>query len=201
MEHLRAAKPIPPAIFTVWPPHCLFSDDPHQPDDLYDPLEGRWMWRNSCGIGAGLSVIRLLTFWQDAKDLVSDRYPSADAVMRDYGWPCRAPLPPSSVGRSTTHPIHPTQPPALHQGAAQLLVDPSLPVQLGQIPLTFPRNLLLVGRGGAVCILWSIRAAGYGGGHQSQWRTLASGGLDDCIRLWSLTTGELLQTLTGHTNH
>ena len=32
-------------------------------------------------------------------------------------------------------------------------------------------------------------------------QTIASGNLDNTIRLWDITTGKLIKTLVGHTNH
>ncbi|MGA7937402.1 MAG: serine/threonine-protein kinase, partial [Kovacikia sp.] len=84
MEQLRSGKAYPASDIYSLGATCIYLMTQTKPDDLYDPLEGRWMWQellNHKGRKLSEPITRILD--RMLKDLLNDRYPSASDVMRD----------------------------------------------------------------------------------------------------------------------
>ncbi|MGI0488623.1 protein kinase domain-containing protein, partial [Pantanalinema rosaneae CENA516] len=84
MEQIRSGRAFPASDIYSLGATCLFLMTQTKPDDLYDPLEGRWLWRERLQQRGGKisePIAQILD--KMLKDLVSERYQSADAVMRD----------------------------------------------------------------------------------------------------------------------
>ncbi|MBM0742520.1 protein kinase [Phormidium sp. CLA17] len=221
MEQLRGGKAYPASDIYSLAATCIFLMTHVKPDDLYDPMEGRWLWRDRLRQqGGNISNVIAQILDKMLKDLVSERYPSADAVMRDLRSALSRPTAASasSLGIASSQPSHPlfskptSSPPSAQSGNAPL--SPSTPAtpsgQFRSQPgaavskpnvsagrLSAPHS----GSQGNRC-LYSFT------GH-SRWvmavcispdsQSVISGGLDDAIRIWNLETGSLMQTLKSHT--
>jgi WD40 repeat protein len=203
IEQLRSGKAYPASDLYSLAATCVFLMTQTRPEDLYDPLRGQWMWREKLQQRGG-KVSDAIGHILDTmlKDLVSERYSSADAVMRDLRRALSQPTAQvAGVGAASTTPSKPISPPPApplsNPPAAQKAIslsNPPAPVAAGS-PSKPPVS------GGDRRCLYSLT------GH-SRWvmavaisldgRLLASGGLDDLIKVWDLETGELLRTLTGH---
>ncbi|HEY9647940.1 MAG TPA: serine/threonine-protein kinase, partial [Chroococcidiopsis sp.] len=84
MEQFRGGRAFPASDLYSLGATCLHLLTEMKPDTLYDPMEGRWIWREH------LQEKEILVSDQLAHildmmlaDLVSERYQSADEVMRD----------------------------------------------------------------------------------------------------------------------
>ncbi|MBL1174615.1 protein kinase domain-containing protein [Pantanalinema sp. GBBB05] len=226
MEQIRSGRAFPASDIYSLGATCIFLMTQTKPDDLYDPLEGRWLWRDRLMQRGGKiseSIAQILD--KMLKDLVSERYQSADAVMRDLRQALSRPPatsnpsmfsgvtaspptfhPPSSTYSSPPYSRPPAPPPSnppiptSGQGAAAPRVSGgaqvphvgnSIPPSKPPIPTTQDRRCLHTLAGHS---RWVMAVAISPNG-----QLVASGGLDDVIKLWNLTTGELITTLTGHT--
>lgn len=222
MEQLRGGKAYPASDIYSLGATCIYLLTQTKPDDLYDPLEGRWLWRERLMQQGGTisdAIAHILN--KMLKDLVSERYQSADAVMRDLRLALSRPVgaasapgvgaaPPSlsspRMSQTTSSPL--PKPSAPTSGQAQGSGNSGVSAPRSSRPfLSAPRvssppsNPPVSGSQGRRCLLTLT-------GH-SRWVTavaispdgqrVASGGLDDAIKVWDLTTGELLLTLKGHT--
>ncbi|MEX0268301.1 protein kinase [Leptolyngbyaceae cyanobacterium UHCC 1019] len=219
MEQLRGGKAYPASDIYSLAATCIFLMTHVKPDDLYDPMEGRWLWRDRLyqqGGNISNAIAQILD--KMLKDLVSERYPSADAVMRDLrsalSRPSAGALPSSAnpsasqshqptssptAGQSRSTPLAPVASPSAPSGQVRsqsggaAISKPSVPAgRISPPPSSGPGNRCLYTLTGhsrwvmAVCI-------------SPDGQSVASGGLDDAIRVWNLETGSLIQTLKGHT--
>ncbi|MDX2231299.1 MAG: serine/threonine-protein kinase [Leptolyngbyaceae cyanobacterium bins.349] len=220
MEQLRGGKAYPASDIYSLGATCIYLLTQTKPDDLYDPLAGRWLWRERLlqqGGSISDSIAQILN--KMLKDLVSERYQSADAVMRDLRMALSRPLGTGartgamsaahpSFPPATSRPISaaPSQPPSAPPSGRSLHSGGATSSQ-SQRPISAPRGPNPVsgppisGSSNRRCLLTLT-------GH-SRWVTavavspdgkrLASAGLDDAIKIWNLDSGELLLTLRGHT--
>ena len=216
IEQLRSGKAYPASDLYSLGATCVYLLTQVRPEDLYDPLAGRWLWREhltkrGTGISDGIGNIldKML------KDLVSERYQSSDEVMHDL----RLALSLPAVHASS--PLHPqagrtsvTQPPTpsanlssdANQRSSQNapvplstpVSNPVLPANPASPPSRPPisasssfRTCLHTLRGHSSWVM----AVAISPNHQ----TVFSGGLDNRIIAWDLATGALKQTLIGHT--
>ncbi|MBF2076337.1 MAG: protein kinase [Synechococcales cyanobacterium C42_A2020_086] len=85
MEQFRGGKAYPASDLYSLGATCLHLMTETRPDHLYDPLNGRWIWREYLWKEKGMQVSDQLAHILDhlLKDLVSERYQSTDEVMRD----------------------------------------------------------------------------------------------------------------------
>lgn len=85
MEQFRGGKAFPASDLYSLGATCLHLMTQMRPDNLYDPLNGRWIWREYLLNKQGRAVSEQLAHILEhlLKDLVGDRYQSADEVMRD----------------------------------------------------------------------------------------------------------------------
>ncbi|BAS57655.1 serine/threonine protein kinase with WD-40 repeats [Leptolyngbya boryana NIES-2135] len=213
IEQLRNGKAYPASDLYSLGATCLYLLTQVRPEDLHDPLSGKWLWRErlaSHGGGISENIGQILD--RMLKDLVSERYQTADEVMHDLRMALSKPAvgaaPQTSIpsrGRSIhlsaiAYPA--TQPPAdlpsplsAPQRVSTPPPPPSLPLSATRhsgIPKPQPRKCFYTLTGHTS---WVVSLA-----ISPDRRTLVSGSLDDRIMLWDLTTGERLGTLTGHKN-
>ena len=219
MEQLRGGKAYPASDIYSLATTCIFLMTHVKPDDLYDPMEGRWLWRDRLhqqGNSISNAIAQILD--KMLKDLVSERYPSADAVMRDL----RSALSRPSAGSPTTASSNSSQTPPT---SSPLTSSPSSSQPRSTPPISGSPPVALSGQSRSQSSAaskpnvsagrLSTPPSGQGNrclytltGH-SRWvmavcispdgHSVISGGLDNAIRVWNLETGSLMQTLKAHT--
>ncbi len=209
IEQLRNGQAYPASDFYSLGATCVYLLTQIRPEDLYDPLAGHWLWREKLAQrGAAISDRIGQMLDKMLKDLVNDRYQTADEAMRDLRAALSTPAFASSQGssRSASAPGM-TQPPTSgsprDSGAKPSGEPPSGSPQTPISQPSFPRgNVQSSSKSRQIrkCLhtltghsSWVVAIA-----LSSDARMLVSGGLDDRIMLWDLTTGERLGILTGH---
>ena len=251
IEQLRSGKAYPSSDIYSLGATCLFLMTQIKPEDLYDPLEGRWLWRERLGEkGRTISEPIAQILNKMLKDLVSERYPSADAVMKDLRTALSRPpiaantnpvaqssaaatasRPPASrqplsqpnpgqpnSGQPNSGQPRPGQPRPGQPNPGQPLSQPLSQPMAGQAHVSQARASSQPRVSGEAAAKPPLSRQPVSGSQQwhclhtltghSRWvtavaispdtQTIASGGLDDSIKLWERSTGALLQTLTGH---
>jgi WD40 repeat protein len=85
IEQLRNGKAYPASDIYSLGVTCLYLLTRTKPEELYDPLRGRWLWQEKLGQIAGGGMTPGIGLMLDTmvKDLVAERYQSASAAMRD----------------------------------------------------------------------------------------------------------------------
>ncbi len=211
IEQLRSGKAYPASDIYSLGATCLFLMTQIKPEDLYDPLEGRWLWRDRLSEkGRTISEPIAQILDKMLKDLVSERYASADAVMKDLRTALsRSPI---AASRNPVAPPTASAPPAPSVASnSPVSRSPISQPNVSKPPSNQPRvsgaptSRAPVSRQPASAQTWHCLHTLTG---HSRWvtavaispdaQTIASGGLDDSIKIWERTTGSLLQTLTGH---
>jgi len=230
MEQFRGGKAYPASDLYSLGATCLHLMTETRPDSLYDPLNGQWFWREYLQQKKGVTVSDQLAHILDylLKDLVNERYQSADEVMRDLNAdsflpavqqpsssPPPPPLPsygelprsrPHSQGQPTSKP--PTSKPPNSKPPTSK--PPTSKPPTSNSPSSSPLSARPTSEASASKPVVSSRGSRCLHtltGHSS-WVTcvvpspntpaFASSSLDDTIRVWNLNTGEPLLTMTGH---
>lgn len=206
MEQIRSGKAYPASDLYSLAATCIYLLTQVSPEDLYDPMAGQWIWRQrlqSRGGQISEPIARILD--RMLKDLVSERYQSADAVMRDLRAVFARPASgvPQAAGRAAGIPASkpPSRPPTGPGNSSPPAPGPGGQApNSGMPPTPSPAPPPTSGPPRQGC-LHTLQ------GH-SRWvtsvvispdgQTIASSGLDTTIKLWHLETGELRDTLTGH---
>lgn len=184
LEQMRSGKAFPASDIYSLGVTCLHLLTNINPERLYDPLQG-WTWREQLtkqGKTIGNRLGQVLD--KMVQDMVRDRYQSVDEVLRDLDF-----SPPISAPAPSPPPPLGTRPQKTQNLAS---------VSAATVPLSVSKPKSRGWR----CI-HTLK------GHTS-WVTsvaissnnlvVASGSLDDTIKVWNLQTGELLGTLFGHLN-
>jgi WD40 repeat protein/tRNA A-37 threonylcarbamoyl transferase component Bud32 len=190
LEQFRGGRAYPASDLYSLGATCLNLLTQTKPDSLYDPLNGQWVWRDyllRMGVNVSNNLARVLD--KMLRDLVNERYQSAEEVLRDLNsvpfTPTATPISSgvsSANGARLPHTPRPASSPPLTSSPL-----PSKPRSGGQLG----DNCLRVLTGHSS---WVMSVAL---GLTAQ--TVASSSLDDTVKVWNLHTGELLLTLTGHT--
>jgi WD40 repeat protein len=156
-------------------------------DELFDPLEGRWLWREPLR-KAGRSVSAQLGQVLDRmlKESVKERSQSATEVLAD--------LTAVSSRRQSAAPVATQALPATLPPVTPVLVTPASNLLRRGAPHVAPKTWkcshTLTGHSRSVN---SVAISPDG-------RLLASGSADKTVKLWNTGTGEHLLTFTGHTD-
>jgi WD40 repeat protein len=208
MEQFRGGRAYPASDIYSLGATCLHLMSETKPDNLYDPLNGRWIWREYL-LERGRVVSDQLAgiFDQMLKDLVGERYQSADEVMRDLNAD-------SFMPSRLSNPIAfaPTSTPAVSSFRSSTSKQPLAQSSPSPAPIARPSV------SNPPTSRSSSRSSGSHSGDRrclhtltghSSWVTgvavnsstqqIASSSLDDTVKVWNLQTGELALTLTGHT--
>lgn len=201
IEQLRSGRVYPSSDLYSLGATCIYLLTRTKLDHLYDPLRGRWLWREYLakqGVGVSDRLSKILN--KMLKDLVSDRYQSADEILRDLNAESSSSAASSAQRHNITTTLPTSQPPTSKQ--------PTSKPSTSQLPTSNPARATprlstppVPGRTRQwQCIQtlsghssWVMSVA-----VSSNTPTLVSGGLDDTIKVWNLYTGELLNTLIGH---
>jgi len=226
IEQFRSGRAYPASDLYSLGATCIHLMTQVRPDNLYDPLEGRWTWREYLAEKGTLVSDQLAHILnQMLKDLVSERYQSADEVMRDLNadyfmptsrprrspaaQPSASPSPraaaapqaaaPQRAASPVASPARPSNPPtsAPPTSAPPTSALPTSAPPTSRPPLVRPTVPQI---SGWRCIHTLV-------GHAS-WVTsvavdeagsvVVSGSLDDTVKVWNLTQGNLLFNLAGH---
>lgn len=224
IEQFRSGRAYPASDLYSLGATCLHLMTQTRPDNLYDPLDGNWIWRKHLS-DKGIQVSDQLAEILDKllKDMVSERYQAADDLMRDLNADYFLPTAPNarpggnSQGRSHNSPGRSpnqgTRAAASPNAAIAPVVSPPVnpsnppastqPTSRPSIPPSFKPpfvRAVVTQSSGWRCIETLV-------GHSS-WITsvaldssasrLASSSLDDTVKVWNPQRGELLFNLTGH---
>jgi serine/threonine protein kinase len=212
LEQLRSGQVYPASDIYSLGATCIHLLTGIKPEELYNPLQGRWIWQEFLlkkGINISDRLMQILD--KMLKDMVSDRYQSADEILREIGGqllappsPAKTPLKPATVPPSPV-----SQPPRSRLPLPKVpLSDPPASKQISQPPISRPplsRPPLTRAISGPKTGSWGCINTLSG---HSSWvtsvaispngQTIVSGSLDDKIKIWHLQTGEQAQTLSGH---
>ncbi|WP_420839055.1 protein kinase domain-containing protein [Argonema antarcticum] len=208
LEQLRSGQVYPASDIYSLGATCIFLMTQTKPDNLYNPLDGRWIWKDHLLKKGKVFSDRLGQILDKMlQDLVNQRYQSAQQVLQDLNSHLSQPsistaTIPTQPGRVSPPPT--SKPPASRPSSinnnitSQLTSQPTISKHFTSSPSKLPISKF-PGK------LW--KCINTLSGHSS-WvmavaispnkQLLASGSLDDKIKIWNLQSGELLQTLTGH---
>jgi WD40 repeat protein len=214
LEQLRNGQVFPASDIYSLGATCIYLMTQLKPDSLYNPLNGQWIWRDYLrkkGVNISDNLAQILD--KMLKDWVNERYQSADIVLQDLntvGWepataknsalakPSVTPPPPPPVSRQPAS--RPNSSGSLNNTRTPLFSGGNVRRPISPAPVSLTPNSSSAKR------IW--RCVNTLTGHSS-WvmavaispnkQVIASGGLDDQIKVWSSQTGELLHSLAGHT--
>jgi WD40 repeat protein len=187
IEQLRNGKAYPASDLYSLGATCVYLLTHVRPEDLYDPMAGRWRWRERLE-EQGLAISERIGMILDkmVKDLVSDRYQTADEVMHDLRMALSTPALAAPVMQVAT--------PSQFHTSASFSVNrspaPDPPSRFSGAVNPQPRQCLRTLAGHSS---WVVSIA-----ISPDNQTLVSGSLDDRIMIWNSLRGEWLGTLTGH---
>lgn len=204
IEQLRGGKAYPASDLYSLGVTCIHLMTDTNPDELYDPMKGRWLWREELikkGITIDLRLEKVID--KMVQEWVDDRYESAGVALAELYWS----LPQRFMSKSP--PATPT-------------INPSIPTTWKCVhTLTGHQNYAIAvaispdGQTLASCSydktikVWHLatgNAIGTLSAHTG-WvsclaispdgQILVSGSLDNTLKLWDLGSGNLLQTWDG----
>ncbi|OKH38162.1 hypothetical protein NIES2119_11455 [[Phormidium ambiguum] IAM M-71] len=217
LEQLRNGQVFPASDIYSLGATCIYLMTQVKPDSLYNPLNGQWIWRDYLrkkGIDVSDNLTQILD--KMLKDWVNERYQSADLVLQDLnvvGW---QPATPKNPPPPKTSPVTPQatvsrspepnpNPNASVSGRFNVAKTPIFQNRNMRRPITPPPASRPPNSSSAKRVWRCVNTLT---GHTS-WvmavaislnkQVIASGGLDDQIKVWSSQTGELLHNLPGHT--
>lgn len=224
LEQFRGGKAYPASDLYSLGATCLHLMTQTRPNHLYDPLNGLWTWREYLQKEKGVRVSDQISHILDGmlKDLVNDRYQSADEVMRDLNadsfMPTSASIPSTPAPSTAAYlPVRPSAPPYLSispppqsrtpssqpPNSRPAIPQPAIPQPSQAAPpqvQTVPVAMAVSSGAMSRCLLTLTK--------HSSWvtsvaispnaQTFASSSLDDTIKIWNLHSGEELLTLRGH---
>ncbi|MBD1896980.1 serine/threonine-protein kinase [Coleofasciculus sp. FACHB-129] len=204
IEQFRSGKAYPASDLYSLGVTCIHLLTATKLDELYDPLEGCWLWKehlkeNGKIISSQLNQVldKLL------KDYVKERYQSAGEVLKDLN---AASTPPPPKPKATT----PTPPPLKPQNWRCICTLIGHSSWVRSIAISPDGQTLASGSNDKTIKLWQVDSGKLIHtltGHSSWVRsiaispdgqTLASGSGDSTIKLWQVDSGKLIRTFTGH---
>ncbi|MEB3337074.1 MAG: serine/threonine-protein kinase, partial [Leptolyngbyaceae bacterium] len=108
MEQMRSGRAYPASDLYSLAATSIHLLTQVRPDELYDPLQGRWMWREHL-TRRGVTISDRLGQVLDKllKDLVGDRYQSADEVIKELQGESSVAGTPTTQGVATPPPVSP----------------------------------------------------------------------------------------------
>lgn len=206
MEQVRSGRAYPASDLYSLGVTCIHLLTAVPPDDLFDPLTGRWLWRETLqkqgptiSDRTGQILDKLL------QETVSERYQSVAEVLQDMNEAVR-PVAPRPIINGTSKNWKCVHTLTAHSDKIRFVAISSENIlasasgdktiglwQLAKKATEAPSHLgILKGHSGSVAAL-AISPHG---------KILASGGNDNAIKLWPLSNNgngsQPLETLTGH---
>lgn len=193
IEQLRSGKVYPSSDLYSLGATCLYLMTLTRPDELYNPLDGKWLWREKLErrkIYVSDALANVLN--KLVEDLVSQRYQSVNDVLRDLN---------TSTGEVAS---------AYSSAVRSHAPSSSSPSHVVSAPPTAPPTAPPRSRSSRPPV--SGRRTGWNcirtlEGHGS-WvmavdlclkpPSIVSGGMDDTVKVWNARTGQNIHTLKGH---
>jgi serine/threonine protein kinase len=207
MEQLRGGKAYPASDLYSLGVTCIHLLTQVEVDELYDPLEGKWLWREHLR-QKGKDVSTQLGEILDKllKDYVRERYQSVNEVLTEL----KQVTTPTATSNPSPKPAPPPTPKPQNWRLVHTLKGHSNSVY--SVAISPDGQTLASGSSDNTIKLWNL-ATGWEirtlKGH-SGWvysvafspdgETLASGSLDKTIKLWNLATGREIGILMGHSD-
>ncbi len=204
IEQLRGGKAYPASDIYSLGVTCMHLLTGEEPDRLYDPMNGRWLWREELmqkGISIGSRLGRVLD--KMLQEWVSDRYQSATEVISDLYW---------AMPVTTTSPTLPTNnnpTPTISQTWKCVHTLTSHSNYVIGVAIS-PDNRTLVSCSYDKTIkVWELKTGSLHGSIKAHTRwvsciaispdnqILASGSLDNTVKIWHLGSGNPIRTLEG----
>lgn len=190
IEQLRSGKVYPSSDLYSLGATCLYLMTLTRPDELYNPLDGKWLWREKLEqrkiyvSDALADVLNKLV-----EDLVSQRYQSVDDVLKDLNAST------GDVANAYSSAAQPQSPPS--SSPPRIISSPPTAP-----PRSRPSRPPVSGRRTGWNCIRTLE------GHSS-WvmavdlclkpPSIVSGGMDDTVKVWNARTGQNIHTLKGHT--
>lgn len=223
VEQIRGGKAFPASDIYSLGVTCIELLTAAPLDDLFDPIENRWVWRPYLRrLGTDVSDSLSLVLDKMLQDSLKDRYQSAAAVLEDLQnqpAPAFVPAPQSTVRPAATPKHHrpSSQDPQNWQCLQTLTGHTEAVLSLAMSP---NGGILASGSADKTIHLWQVLVALPGGGRvnpepihilkghtapvsalamSADGKILVSGSEDKTIKLWQIGTGFLFRTLTEHT--
>jgi WD40 repeat protein len=176
IEQLRGGKAYPASDLYSLGVICIQMLTGAQVDDLYDPIEGRWMWREyirNMGTDIGDSLAQIVD--KMLQDSIKDRYQSASDILKEFYT--------GAIPRTTTSDRTKSSP-----------QEPEKKAPRWQCIHTIAGHLDTV-----TTVAFSPIPPGppYEGGPGG---ILATGSADNTVKIWQSDTGKLIRTFLGHSD-
>ncbi len=207
MEQLRGGKAYPASDLYSLGVTCIHLLTQVELDELYEPLEGKWLWREHLR-QKGKDVSTQLSQVLDKllKDYVKERYQSVNEVLAALKQVTTS----TATSNPTPKPAPPPTPKLQNWRLVHTLKGHSNSVQ--SVAISPNGKTLASGSDDKTIKLWNLTTGQQLRtlkGHSASVRsvaispdgeTLASGSADNSIKLWSLATGQEIRTLNRHLN-
>ncbi|MCU0567157.1 MAG: protein kinase [Oculatellaceae cyanobacterium Prado106] len=140
LEQFRGGKAYPASDLYSLGATCLHLMTQTRPDNLYDPLNGRWIWREFLQKEKGVLVSDQLSHILDGmlKDLVNERYQSSDEVMRDLNADSFLPASAAAQPPLVTNAPNPSVPPQVATPSRPPIPQPQVSRPPSPLPVGTP---------------------------------------------------------------
>jgi len=215
VEQIRGGKAFPASDIYSLGVTCIELLTGATLDDLFDPIENRWVWRPYLRrLGTDVSESLSAVLDKMLQDSLKERYQSAAAVQKDLKYQPYtglAPAPRTTVRPAATPNHHPAEP--QNWQCLQTLTGHTEAVL--SLAISPNGRILASGSADKTIHLWQVLESRVNPepihilkGHTApvsalamspDGRILVSGSEDKTIKLWQIGTGFLLRTLTEHT--
>lgn len=204
IEQLRGGKAFPASDLYSLGVTCIHLLTDRNPDELYDPINGRWLWREAL-MNRGIEINPRLGKVLDklVQEWVSDRYEGADRALVDLYW-----LPPqfSTPASPSAKNSPPAKTPQTWKCVHTLTAHSNYAIDVAISPDS--KTLVSCSYDKTIKV-WDMVTGNLHGtlSAHTGWvsclaispnnQILASGSLDNTLKLWNLGSGNLMRTLRG----
>ncbi|HAZ47338.1 MAG TPA: hypothetical protein DDW76_16615 [Cyanobacteria bacterium UBA11369] len=211
IEQMRGGKAYPASDLYSLGVICIQMLTGAQVDDLFDPLEGRWMWREyirNAGTDISDSLAQILD--KMLQDSIKDRYQSASEILKEFYT--------GAIPRTTTSDRSKSSTPEPEKKAARWQCIHTIAGHLDTVTtVAFSPTPTILATGSAdnTVKIWqsdtgklirtllghsdTVNCVAFSPNNNGETPPLiASGSGDKTIKIWHLDTGKLIHSLTGH---
>ncbi len=211
IEQMRGGKAYPASDLYSLGVICIQMLTGAQVDDLYDPVEGRWMWREyirNTGTDISDSLAQILD--KMLQDSIKDRYQSASEILKEFYT--------GAIPRTTTSDRSKSSTPEPEKKAARWQCIHTIAGHLdtvSSVAFSPTPTILATGSADNTVKIWqsdtgklirtllghsdTVNCVAFSPNNNGETPPLiASGSGDKTIKIWQLDTGKLIHSLTGH---